>query len=228
MSSLLAQISSFLPIFLASPTVYAGMILIMSSTNYTRLRVFAALVGSSAAIIVIGVIAITAGGAVTKPEEPSAVSGIINLALAAALILLVIWVLFRKKPKPRDQKKARPPEDPAAGPKFLKYVFYGILLVVTNPTSLASYFSSAKLTLDSELEAGQQAIAMLVAGFYFCLTVLIPGPDSAGAPADRARAVPRVPGAGSKHPVEIRPLYHRRVPRLCRDQHDREGVDILT
>lgn len=174
MSSLLAQITSFLPIFLASPTMYAGMILIMSSTNYTRLRVFAAWVGSSAAIIVIGVIAITAGGAATKPEEPSAISGVINLVLGAALILLVIWVLFRKKPKPSDQKKARPPEDPAAGPKFLKYAFYGILLVVTNPTSLASYFSSAKLSLDSGLDTGQQAIAMLVAGFYFSLPVLIP------------------------------------------------------
>lgn len=174
MSSLLAQITAFLPIFLASPTMYAGMILIMSSPNHTRLRVFAALVGSSAAIVVIGVIAMSAGGAVTDPKEPSSVSGVVNLILGVVLILLVAWVLFRRKPKPEGQKKAKPPEDPAAGVKFFKYAFYGILLVVTNPTSLTAYIASSKLVVDSGLEATQQLAAMSLAGLYFTLPVLIP------------------------------------------------------
>lgn len=154
--------------------MYAGMVVIMSSTSYTRLRVVAAWVGSAAAVIVIGAIAVSVGGAATDPKEPSSLSGIINLVLGIALILLVVWVLFRKKPRPENEKKAKPPEDPTAGPKFFKYVFYGILLVVTNPTSLASYFTSAKLTVDSGLEASKQVIAMSVAGLYFTLPVLIP------------------------------------------------------
>ncbi len=174
MASLPSQITAFLPIFLASPTMYAGMVLIMSSPNYTKLRVFAAWVGSAIAVLVIGVLAISLGGAATDPKEPTTISGIINLVLGIALILLTIWVLFRKKPKPEDEKKAKPPEDPAAGPKLFKYAFYGILLVVTNPTSLASYIASAKLTVDSGLETGQQVIAMSIAGIYFTLPVLIP------------------------------------------------------
>ena len=153
--------------------MYAGMILIMSSPRHTTLRVLAAWAGSAAAVIIIGAVAVDVGGTTVK-REPSTLSGIINLILGAALLLLVIWVLLRKKPKPEDQKQARPPEDPAAGPKFFKYAFYGILLVVTNPTSLASFFASAKLTVDSGLESSQRAAAMMVAGLYFTLPVLIP------------------------------------------------------
>ena len=172
MSSLLAQITSFLPIFLASPTMYAGMILIMSSTGHTRTRVFAAWVGAALTIAVLGAIAVSLGGAAAR--KPSTASGIIDLVLGTALILLVAWVIFRKKPKPEDQKQARPPEDPAAGPKFFKYAFYGVLLVVTNPTSLTAYFASAKLTVDSGLPASQQAAAVILAGLYFTLPVTIP------------------------------------------------------
>ena len=173
MSSLLAQISSFLPIFLASPTMYAGMILIMSSPTHTRLRVFAALIGSVAAIAAIGVVALAVGGT-TGTMGKSTFSGIVDLILGSALLLLTLWVLLRRKPRHKAEKKARRPEDAAAGPGFLKYAFYGIVLVVTNPTSLASYFASAKLTLDSGLPGGQQSMAMLLAGFYFTLPVLIP------------------------------------------------------
>ncbi|MFA6002197.1 MAG: GAP family protein [Thermoleophilia bacterium] len=173
MTSLLSQITAFLPIFLASPTMYAGMVLIMSSTRHTRLRVFAALVGCVLAVIVIGVLAVGAGGAATDPKEPTSLSGIINLILGFALILLSVRVLM-KKSKSGKVKKTRPVEDASARPKLVKFAGYGILLVVTNPTSLTAYLASAKLTVDSGLEATQQLIAMSVAALYFSLPILIP------------------------------------------------------
>lgn len=173
MTSLLSQITAFLPIFLASPTMYAGIVLIMSSPRHTRLRVFAALVGAVAAIIIIGVLAVGAGGAVTDPKEPTSLSGIINLILGFALILLSVRV-FLKKRDPEKKKKTRPVEDASARPQLLKYAGYGILLVVTNPTSLTAYVASAKLTVDSGLEFTEQLIAMSVAALYFTLPILIP------------------------------------------------------
>lgn len=173
MVSLLSQISAFLPLFLASPTMYAGMVLIMSSPAHPRLRVFAVWTGAAAAVAVIGVVAVSAGGAATDPKEPSSLSGIINLVLGLTLLLLAVRVLLKKSGRKRE-KKIRPEADATAGPRFFRYAFYGILLVVTNPTSLASYLASAKVTVDAGLASTQQLAAMTVAGLYFTLPVLIP------------------------------------------------------
>lgn len=153
--------------------MYAGMVLIMSSPAHPRLRVFAVWTGAAAAVAVIGVVAVSAGGAATDPREPSSLSGIINLVLGLTLLLLAVRVLL-KKSKRKQEKKIRPAEDANAGLRFLRYAFYGILLVVTNPTSLASYLASAKLTVDAGLASTQQLAAMTVAGLYFTLPVLIP------------------------------------------------------
>ena len=174
MNSLSLQIIAFLPVFLASPTMYAGVVLIMSTGVHTRLRIVAAFVGTVLAVIVVGAIAIAVGGATSSPRGPSTLSEIIDIVLGTILILLAAWVLFRKKPRAGKKKNEKSGEEGDSSPQFFKYTGIGILLVVTNPTSLTALFASAKLTVDSGLATSDQLIAMLLAGLFFTLPVLIP------------------------------------------------------
>lgn len=172
MGTLLSQITAFLPIFLASPTMYAGMLLILSSPIHPRTRAFAALLGSVVVAIVVGALAISAGGASEAVREPSDTSATINIILGILLIFLGIKNLV-KGPREKKSKKQKS-ADAATGLRFAKYLGLGIILTVTNPTSMASLIASAKLTLDSGLESTQQLLAMCLAAFYVTLPFLIP------------------------------------------------------
>lgn len=174
MTELLSQISAFLPIFLASPSVYAGVLLILSSQHYPRGRAFAAWAGSALIAIVIGILAVSAGNAATDPRQPSALSGAINLVLGAVLFFFGIWRLVRMPKKKSSQEEKTGARAPSPEPHLLKYMSIGILLTVTNGTSLASYLAAAKLTVDSGLERVEQAIAMAVAALYYTLPLLWP------------------------------------------------------
>lgn len=173
MGTLLSQISAFLPIFLASPTMYAGMLLILTSPVHPRTRAIAAFLGSVFVAIVVAVIAITAGGASEAVREPSDTSAMIDIILGTILILLGIKNLV-KGPREKKPKKEKAAAEATTGIKFGKYLGLGMLLTVTNPTSMASLLASAKLTLDSGLDTANKTLAMCVAAFYVTLPFLIP------------------------------------------------------
>jgi len=172
MTQLLVQITSFLPIFLASPTMYAGMLLVMRDEEQFRSRAFWAYIGCALTVAAIGIIILLVGGATPQVKEPTTLSGVINIALGVLLFIAGVRRYFRK-PEPGKEKKKKE-RKPSAGESHLKFVGVGFLLTVTNPTSLASFLASIKLTIDSGLEISQQFIALSVAWFYFTLPILIP------------------------------------------------------
>ncbi|MBI5869610.1 MAG: GAP family protein [Actinobacteria bacterium] len=173
MGTLLSQITAFLPIFLASPTMYAGMLLILNSPIHPRTRAFAAFLGSVVVAIVVGGLAFSAGGASEAVREPGDSSAVINIILGILLIFLGIKNLVRG-PREKKPKKDKSTDAAATGLRFAKYLGIGAILTVTNPTSMASLIASSKLVLDSGLESTQQIMAMAVAAFYVTLPFLIP------------------------------------------------------
>ena len=173
MGTLLSQITAFLPIFLASPTMYAGMLLILTSPVHPRTRAFAALLGSVAVAVIVGSLAVSAGGASESVREPSDLSAAINIILGIVLILLGIKNLV-KGPREKKPKKEKTTDTAATGLRFGKYLGLGAILTVTNPTSMASLIASSKLVVDSGLESAQQVAAMSLAAFYVTLPFLIP------------------------------------------------------
>lgn len=152
--------------------MYAGILIILSSPAHPRTRAFAALVGSVFIVTVIGLLAVEAGSAATDPRQPSNLSGVINLVLGILLLYLAINRFFKKQ----DSNKERKPrfENSSTRPQFIKYIGLGIVLTVVNPTSLASFLTAAKLTVDSDLGSASELIAMIVAGFYYTLPILLP------------------------------------------------------
>lgn len=173
MGTLLSQITAFLPIFLASPTMYAGMLLILTSPVHPRTRAFAAFLGSVAVAVIVGGLAVSAGGASESVREPSDLSAAINIILGIVLILLGIKNLV-KGPREKKPKKEKSADTAATGLRFGKYLGLGAILTVTNPTSMASLIASSKLVVDSGLETAQQFTAMFLAAFYVTLPFLIP------------------------------------------------------
>jgi len=173
MNALIPQILALLPVFLASPTMYAGMLVVMSSGKPARARSFAALIGNVVTVIVIGFALIEAGSIAAGPRVPTTTSGAIDLAIGFLLIYLGIRRLFLK-PKEKTEKEKPHENDAATEPQFVKYVGVGVLLTVTNPTSLASYLTAAKLTIDAHVDKADQIIAMSLATFCFSLPILLP------------------------------------------------------
>jgi len=169
---LLAEISSFLPVFLASPTMYAGMLLVFNDQKNFRQRAFAAFIGCAVTVAVLGIFGILAGGQATHARQPTTASGVIDLVLAALLVLAGTR-RFLKKPEKEAKPKARKSEGPGKT-HFLKFAGVGFLLTITNPTSLTAYLASIKLTLDSGLNATLQVVAVSIAGFYFTLPIFMP------------------------------------------------------
>lgn len=160
-----------------------GILLILSSHNHPKARAIAASVGCVVTVIAIGVLAVSAGNAVIDPQNPSTLSGVIDLTLGGILILFGVWRFFHM-PRRKQKPKAR---TPSPKPQMLKYVGVGFLLTVTNSTSLAALLTAAKLTVDSGLEAAQQTAAMGVAMLYFTIPFLGPLLLSAVAPDVSAR-----------------------------------------
>lgn len=172
MASLLSQIAAFIPVFLASPTMYAGMLVILTSPNRPKAQAAAALVGSVLTLIVIGYAAIAAGGAATGPRQPITVSATVDMALG---VLLIFFGLKRALKKPKPGAKPKPKAAPAStAPKFTKSMGFGIALTVVNPSSLVSYLAVAKITTDSQLATLNQAVAMSIAGLFYTSPILLP------------------------------------------------------
>ena len=170
MSSLLGQITAFLPVFLASPTMYAGMVIILASTH-ARQRAFAATVGCLLTVTALGLVAVNSEAAVTTPEPPSTASGVIDLVIGAALLLLAARNIFGRK---RTKSRFKPRNPKSAKPKLIRFAIFGIILTIANPTSLTVFIAAGKLTVDSGLSDSQKSVAMLLAGFYYALPFLIP------------------------------------------------------
>ncbi|MDP1809197.1 MAG: GAP family protein [Actinomycetota bacterium] len=174
MASLLSQIAAFLPVFLASPTMYAGMLVILTSPNRPKAQAAAAWVGSVLTLIVIGFVAVGAGGAATSPRQPTTLSGTIDVILG---VLLIFFGLKRalKKPEPGPKPEPKPKAEPAsAAPKFTKSMGLGIMLTIVNPTSMVAYLAAAKIIADSKVAALDQAVAMAVAGLFYSSPILLP------------------------------------------------------
>ena len=169
MLQLLSQISAFLPAYLASPTMYAGMLLVLAS-NHPRERALAAWIGSVATAIVIGVVAVT-GASAAGARTPGTLSGVIDVALGALLVALAIRRIFREQ---KETVKGRRFDFSSTEPQLLRFTVLGLLLTVTNPTSLGSFLAAAKLTVDSGLGFWQESLAMALGVFYVALPVLIP------------------------------------------------------
>lgn len=173
MEEVLNQVLLLAPIFLLSPTVYAAILVVFSSGGHPVSRGTAILIGSAITVIIIGIILIAAGGTIiTRPDEPSMLSGIINLILGVAFILLSLFVAFRKKADKEESGK-NDKETPHE-PSFRSDARLGFILTVTNPTSLASYVTVAKVSTDAAISVTQQAIAMVIAGILFVMPIVWP------------------------------------------------------
>lgn len=162
-----------------------GMLFILSGRNYPRSRALAATVGCALTVTVIGILAVSAGNALTDPHQPSALSGVIDLTLGGVLIVFGVWRFFHM-PKWKQAKKPKA-GTPSPKPRLLGYVGIGFLLTVTNPTSLASLLAAAKLTVDSGLERAEQAAALGLAVLYYTLPFLGPLLLTLAAPGVSAR-----------------------------------------
>ena len=149
------------------------MLLVLNDKEHFRSKAFAAFIGCAVTVAVLGVIGMLAGGAITVTREPTTRSGVIDLALGALLLFAGIR-RFVKKPKPKKEKPKSAEGKAGGRSRMLKLIGVGFLLTITNPTSLASYLASIKLTLDSGLESSLQIIAVAVAGLYFTLPLLMP------------------------------------------------------
>lgn len=170
MEDVLKQVAVLAPIFLLSPTVYAAILVVLSSGIRPVSRGTNILIGSAIAVIAIGAILVAGGGTViTRPEQPSTLSGIIDLILGVLLILVALFAIFRKSGKQEETKSA-----PSSEPNFRKDVRLGIILTVTNPTSLASYITVAKVSADAALDTVQQIIVMGIAGILFVMPIVWP------------------------------------------------------
>lgn len=170
MSSLLWQVTAFLPVFLASPVMYAGMVLILASPH-ARQRAAAATAGCLITVIVLGLVAVNAEAAATSPEPPSTTSGVVDIVIGAALLLLAARNIFGKKKK---KSRFRPRNRRSAKPRLLAFAAFGIILTIANPTSLTAFIAAGKLTVDSGLSETEKSLAMTLAGFYYTLPFLMP------------------------------------------------------
>ncbi len=170
MQGLLWQITAFLPVFLASPTMYAGMIMILASPH-ARQRAFAATVGCALTVIVLGLVAVNGEAAATTPEPPSTASGVIDLFIGVALLLLAARNILGGK----ERKSRFKPRNPGSVKlRLVRFTIFGIILTIVNPTSLTAFIAAGKLTIDSGLSDSQKSAAMIIAGFYYTLPFLIP------------------------------------------------------
>ncbi|MHB1465525.1 MAG: GAP family protein [Thermoleophilia bacterium] len=170
MQSLLWQITAFLPVFLASPTMYAGMILVLASPH-ARQRAFAATVGCTLTVIILGLVAVNGEAAATTPEPPSTKSGVIDIVIGVMLLLLAAWNIFSRKER---KSRFRPRNPSSMKPKLIRFAVFGIILTLFNPTSLTAFIAAGKLTIDSGLSETQKSVAMVIAGVYYALPFLMP------------------------------------------------------
>lgn len=156
-------------------------------------------VGSVLIIIAIGIIALAGGASASgTPQRPSMLSGAIDVIIGAFLFIAgVMRVVEKPKTEPEESKPRI--KSASLKPQLLKHAALGILLTVTNFTSLASYLASAKLTVDSGLDKIQQITAMSVAGFYFSLPILWPLLFRVVAPSSSEKTLTAINQAIKKH-----------------------------
>ncbi len=189
MGELLSQISALLPVFLASPTMWAGSLVILGSASHPRKRAVAALLGSFAVVLVMGNLVVMGEDAATAPREPTDLSAGIDLVLALLLIMLGLRRFMKKEEdKPTKQGKVRGWLT-SERPQMLKFAVFGMILTVTNPTSLAAYIAAGKLVVDSGLESSAKVASMSVAALYFTLPILVPLAIAVAAPASSTKVL---------------------------------------
>jgi len=161
--------------------MYAGILLVLSSPNRPRTRGLIALLGCFLTAVVIGTVAVSAGEASSSVREPTTTSAMIDILLGVVLIALGIKNIF--KPRQQENKKPKRTGGASTGLRPVKFFGIGIVLTITNPTSMASLLTSAKLTVESGLDSVQQTLAMLMAVVYVTLPILIPLGIAFAAPA---------------------------------------------
>ena len=152
--------------------MYAGMLVILTSPNRPKAQAAAAWVGSVLTVIVIGVVAMAAGGAATSPRQPTTLSAAIDVILGVFLIFFGLKRALKKpKPEPKPEPKV---ERTSTTPSFTKSAGFGIMLTIVNPTSMVAYLAAAKIVTDSKVAALDQAAAMAVAGLFYSSPILLP------------------------------------------------------
>lgn len=196
MAELLARL---LPLGLAaaiSPQLLAVTMAILGARDHPRSRTLAYLGGSALTLVLIGILAVTGGGAARGPHRPSALSAAIDIILGALLLYLGVRKLVAK-PKTRHVEPAS--GRASIGRQLVVSAGLGLLLTVTDFSSLVFYVAAAKQTADSRLRVTDQVIAMSVMALFIMVPIIVPLVFTVAAPAAAARLLSWTDQAAKKH-----------------------------
>ena len=137
------------------------------------------LAGSMATLVVIGVLLVAGSTAASsKPAHPSAVSALIDIALGVLLVVMGVRHII-EPPKPnKDQPAQAKPQAKIAnkslGAKVVEDAGMGVVLTVTDVTSLVFYASAAKTTADAKLPVTDQVLAMGIVALGVVTPIILP------------------------------------------------------
>jgi len=168
-----------------SPVLLTLSILLLSSDFHPRVRVLAYAGGVFISLVVIGVVAV--GGSASGsdgPSHPSTFSAGLDILLG---LLLIAVAVKNSVGSPKAAEKKKPVKTAKAEPSLAGLIVrdggLGVVLTVTNFSSLVFYLAAAKSTADSHLPAFEQAAAMSLVGFGFMAPIVLPLLATVASPA---------------------------------------------
>jgi hypothetical protein len=186
MAHLIAKIIPLGVAAAVSPTLLGVTILILTSKTHPRSRAFAYFAGSVLTLAAIAVVALGASSAVKSggANKPSLISAVVDLILAAFLF----YVAYKELYGPQKPKKAAPPKtgDTSLGRVLITDIGLGILMTVTDVSSLIFYLSAVKETADAGLGGLDQFTVMSIMVVFVTLPISLPLLITVAAPAKAA------------------------------------------
>lgn len=170
----------------------AATVAVLTSRDRPVVRALAYLVGAAVTIAIIGTVAVAAGGTVQDggARKPTTASRVIDFGLGAALLYLAARRAVGDVKRRRGAgpgSKAAPEsrhlrsvgselQSPPRGTitLLLRNAAVGVVIVVTDFSSLVPYFAAAKVTADAHVGVADEAVAMGFVSLFVLLPIIVP------------------------------------------------------
>lgn len=173
MTSLLLDITPQALGSMISPTVLAATMLILGGRNFARSRTAVYLAGCAAVLAGVAVLALGAATEVRPPGSTTSSPAVAAMDVALGLLLIGLAIRQAISKKPPRARKAQHDEGPPK-PRLYRFFALGVLMMITNFSTLVLYISAMKEIGVSHASAGLRGVAIAYVATCSLLPILVP------------------------------------------------------
>lgn len=158
-----------------SPTLFAVVLVILSSRSFPKIRGLAYAAGITITTLVIGIAGYFLTGLMVSPASngSSSASAYIDLTLGILLLLLAGKNLVKKKDK-KKKRKSSILTDQSAKPELGRFFILGVIMMATNLTSIPLYLDAIKEVVASSFNLVDKTPLLLFLVLMILVPVIIP------------------------------------------------------